>query len=140
MKGWNPRQETFEGAKGAFSGAVKSSLLLTQGGFGCLAFNGLPARFTVEFTGKALRHLEGFRKFDRNIILDGIKAQLPFEPLRETRNRKPLRPNPLADWELRIREHRVFYDVDEHAARVRIVAVGYKEHNKLFIGEEEFEL
>ena len=50
------------------------------------------------------------------------------------------RPNPLADLELRIREHRVFYDVDEHAARVRIVAVGYKEHNKLFIGGEKFEL
>ena len=51
-----------------------------------------------------------------------------------------IHPNPLADWELRIRQHRVFYDVDEHAARVRIVAIGYKEHNKLFIGEEEFEL
>ena len=42
--------------------------------------------------------------------------------------------------ELRIRQHPVLYDVDEHAARVRIVAVGYKEHHKLFIGEEEFEL
>jgi mRNA-degrading endonuclease RelE of RelBE toxin-antitoxin system len=94
----------------------------------------------VEFTGKALRHLEEFRKFDRNIILDGIKAQLPYEPLRETRNGKMLRPNPLADWELRIRQHRVFYDVDKDADRVRIVAVGYKEHNKLFIGGEEFEL
>ena len=84
--------------------------------------------------------MEEFRKFDRNIILDAIKAQLPFEPLRETRNRKMLRPNPLADWELRIRQHRVFYEVDEQVARVRIVAVGYKEHNKLFIGGEEFEL
>ena len=46
--------------------------------------------------------------------------------------------HPLADWELRIRQHRVFYEVDEAAARVRIVAVGYKEHNKLFIGGEEF--
>jgi mRNA-degrading endonuclease RelE of RelBE toxin-antitoxin system len=84
--------------------------------------------------------LERFRKFDRNIILDAIKAQLPFEPLTETRNRKPLRLNPLADWELRIRQHRVFYEVDTDTAHVRIVAVGYKEHNKLFIGGEEFKL
>ena len=70
--------------------------------------------------------MEGFRKFDRNIILDAIKAQLPFEPLCETRNRKMLRPNPLADWQLR--QHRVFYEVDEQSARVRIVALGYKEH------------
>jgi len=41
---------------------------------------------------------------------------------------------------MRIRQHRVFYEVDEEAARVRIVAVGYKEHNKLFIGGEEFDL
>jgi len=40
----------------------------------------------------------------------------------------------------RIRQHRVFYEVDEDAARVRIVAVGYKEHNKLFIGGEKFDL
>ena len=119
---------------------ISSPSELTQGAYGCLASSNLPAKFTVEFTGKALRHLEGFRKFDQNIILDGIKAQLPFEPLRETRNTKPLRPNPLADWELRIRQHRVFYDVDEGEARVRVIAVGYKEHNKLFIGGEEFEL
>ena len=113
---------------------------MTPARIACLAPTALPARFTVEFTGAALRHLEGFREFDRNIILDGIKAQLPFEPLRETRHRKMLRPNPLADWELRIGPHRVFYEVDEGASRVRIVAVGYKEHNKLFIGGEEFEL
>ena len=100
----------------------------------------MSARFAVRFTETALGHLEGFRKFDRNIILDGIKAQLPYEPLLETRNRKRLRPNRLADWELRIRHYRVFYEVDEVAAVVRIVAVGYKEHNKLIIGGEEFDL
>ena len=37
--------------------------------------------FRVEFTEKALGHLESFRRFERNIILDAIKAQLPHQPL-----------------------------------------------------------
>ena len=96
--------------------------------------------FKVEFTETAIRHLERFRKFDRNIILDGIKAQLPFEPTRETRNRKPLRENRLADWELRIRHYRVFYDVDATEEQVVVVAIGHKTHNVLRIGGEELEL
>jgi len=35
---------------------------------------------------------------------------------------------------------RVFYDVDSDAERVVILAVGKKEHNRLFIGGEEIEL
>ena len=58
----------------------------------------------------------------------------------ETRNRKLLRDNPVADWELRVGEFRVFYEVDVDEHRVRIVAVGHKEHNRLFIGGEEIEL
>jgi hypothetical protein len=34
----------------------------------------------------------------------------------------------------------VFYDIDEDAQVVRIVAVGYKEHNELYIEGEKFEL
>ncbi len=35
----------------------------------------------------------------RSIVVEAIRTQLRHEPLRETRNRKPLRPNPLAPWE-----------------------------------------
>jgi hypothetical protein len=34
----------------------------------------------------------------------------------------------------------VFYEVDPEQPVVRIVAVGHKEHNRLFIGGEEVEL
>ena len=57
-----------------------------------------------------------------------------------SRNSKLLRDNPLADWELRIGKFRVFYDVDSDEPTVRIVAVGHKEHNTLFIGGEEIKL
>jgi mRNA-degrading endonuclease RelE of RelBE toxin-antitoxin system len=58
----------------------------------------------------------------------------------QTRNRKPLRPNDLSTWEARVGSHRVFYDVDQINRRVTIKAVGWKEHNRLFIRGEEYHL
>jgi len=52
-------------------------------------------------------------------VLDQIEVQLTYRPDVETRNRKRLRPNPLAPWELRIGEIRVFYDVNADAVSVR---------------------
>lgn len=73
--------------------------------------------------------------------MDAIEKQLGEEPLVETRNRKPLRPNPLAPWELRIGELRVFYDVSSNAdPAVQILAIGVKRCNKLFIAGEEVSL
>jgi mRNA-degrading endonuclease RelE of RelBE toxin-antitoxin system len=55
----------------------------------------------------------------------------------ETRNRKPMRPNPLAPWELRIGGLRVYYDVeDEPELVVYIRAIGIKERNTVRIGKE----
>jgi mRNA-degrading endonuclease RelE of RelBE toxin-antitoxin system len=65
---------------------------------------------------------------------------LTREPLRETRNRKPLRENPLSHWELRVGRYRVFYDVSELEQHVKVIAVGHKVRSKLFIGGKEFEL
>ena len=42
-----------------------------------------------------------------------------------------MRPNPLAPWELRIGDRRVFYEVREGS--VRVLAIGHKVHNELFI-------
>lgn len=64
--------------------------------------------FTIDLTKTACRHLETFRRFDRNRILDAIKEQLTVRPAEETRNKKVLRDNPVADWELRIQPFRVF--------------------------------
>jgi len=84
-----------------------------------------------------LEHLGSFRRFDRNVILDTVKEQLAHAPTEETKNRRSLRQNPVADWELRIGRHRVFYEVDGANRVVRIVAVGTKEGNRLIIGGKE---
>ena len=73
--------------------------------------------------------------------LDGVDEQLVHEPLVETRNRKPMRPNPLAPWELRIGNLRMYYDVEgEPEPVVHIRAVGIKERNRVRIGKEVIEL
>jgi len=79
---------------------------------------------------------EGRTKF----ILDNIEASLRHESLVETRHRKPLRPNNLSAWELRVGDFRVFYDAEEDEKVVLIKAVGYKKHNVLYIRGRRFEL
>ncbi|MEP0956847.1 addiction module toxin RelE [Leptolyngbya sp. FACHB-1515] len=80
----------------------------------------------------------------QQIVLTAIEQQLLYEPMTETRNRKPMRSNPLASWELRIANLRVYYDVVEEVDPplqiVRIRAISVKERNKIFIGGEEVDL
>jgi hypothetical protein len=59
-------------------------------------------RFVLDFTDSALDDLAFFKKYEQTVILDQIEVQLSYEPLSETRNRKPLEPNVLREWELRI--------------------------------------
>ena len=94
----------------------------------------------LEFTPGALEDLRLLRAYDQRRILDTVQEQLRHQPAQETRNRKRLRPNELAEWELRIATFRVFYDVDEENDLVKVEAVGYKQGNILFVHGEEYEL
>ena len=67
--------------------------------------------------------------------------QLKNEPLREARNRKQLRPNPLAPWELRVGLLRVFYEVDVlESELVNILAIGIKKGNQLIVSGKEIQI
>ena len=97
--------------------------------------------YTIEFAKSVKTHLQVLTTRQRSSIFEAIERRLMSEPLAETRNRKPLRPNPIAPWELRVGNLRVFYDVsDGPPAVVRILAVGVKERNVLRIGGEEIQL
>ena len=96
--------------------------------------------YTVVVTRRAYRHLEALRRYDRNRVLDAIRDELPLRPTEETRNKKLLRENPLADWELRVQPFGVFYDVDFATRTVRVVAVGTKVRDILVIGGQEIEI
>lgn len=88
--------------------------------------------YTIRYTQLAIDDLKTFRKHDQQLILTGIHDQLSYEPTTETRNRKPLRPNPTAAWELRLGDIRVLYNVDDQIQIVEIQRVGEKRRNMFF--------
>jgi mRNA-degrading endonuclease RelE of RelBE toxin-antitoxin system len=97
--------------------------------------------YTIEFSPEAVEHLEAFTARQQTIVLATVDQQLRFQPMVETRNRKPMRPNPLAPWELRIGTLRVYYDLtDAPESIVFIRAVGIKRRNRIWIGGEEIQL
>lgn len=93
--------------------------------------------YTIEFSARAEQDLKWFKKSAQSEILDEIEAQLRYEPAVETRNRKRLRPNQTAEWELRMGRFRVFYDVDKVVRIVAIEAVGLKIGNRLYFQGKE---
>ncbi len=96
--------------------------------------------FAIKFTPEAVEDLRSYTKRDRKRIMDEIVSCLKHEPSRVTRNNKRLRPNRLAEWELRVDRFRVFYDIDEEKEMVKIEAIGYKRGNRLYLRSEEFQL
>ncbi|MCX7046653.1 MAG: type II toxin-antitoxin system RelE/ParE family toxin [Candidatus Sumerlaeota bacterium] len=104
-------------------------------------------RYEIEFAESVKDQIKRFPARQRALILDQIEEHLSHQPVIETRNRKPLRPNPLASWELRIGSVRVFYDVVSEASSefgepslVQILAIGQKNGNKLLIAGKEVSL
>src|SRR4051812_24427133 len=96
--------------------------------------------FAIEFSPDARDHLRSLRKRDQKILVDAIADQLTHLPDQPTGHRKPLEDNPIAPWELRVGDFRVFYDVSRGDRVVVVVAVGQKSHNRLRIGGEEIEV
>jgi hypothetical protein len=75
------------------------------------------------------------------MVVGTVDRQLAVEPSVVTRNRRRMRANPLAGWELRIGDLRVYYDVlDDPEPLVQIVAVGIKERNNVRVGGEVIDL
>ena len=98
------------------------------------------AMYKIEILEEALDDIGELRAYDQRLVFAQIEAQLAYQPNQETRNRKRLRPNQLAEWELKIDQFRVFYDIVSEFRQVRIVAVGYKQGNRLFIKGQEYQL
>jgi mRNA-degrading endonuclease RelE of RelBE toxin-antitoxin system len=97
--------------------------------------------YSIEYSPDAEDHLRFLTARQQAIVLDTVDEQLTHQPTVETRNRKPMRPNPLAPWELRIGALRVYYDVeDTPEPKVYIRAVGIKERNRVRIAGVIFEL
>ena len=100
--------------------------------------------FVLVYAPVVKQHLRTIESRHHSLIRAAIEAQLLFEPDSETRNRKPLKRSVVseAEWELWLgprNRFRVFYEVDRGRRQVRVLAIGVKERNRLFIGGEEIE-
>jgi mRNA-degrading endonuclease RelE of RelBE toxin-antitoxin system len=98
------------------------------------------AVYQIALTEAAKADLSYYTAFERKVMAAAIRAQLSDSPAVEARNRKRLRDNSIARWELRSGHYRIFYEVDEMAQQVTILAVGHKDHNRLFIRGQEVQL
>lgn len=96
--------------------------------------------YHINFTASAREDLIWFRKFDQQRIISAIETQLKHEPALITPQRKRLRPNQLAEWEVRAGLFRIFYDVNDTERIVSIAAIGHKQGNTLYIRGKEYQL
>lgn len=102
--------------------------------------------FQLVYDQEIRQHLAAIERKHHPLIRQTITEQLTFEPNIQTRNRKPLTSSAefgAATWEIRFgpnNRFRVFYRMDLTNQEVRILAVGVKKRNQLWIGGERFEL
>lgn len=93
--------------------------------------------FAIEVAQSAEEEMTVLPVFEHRRIVDAIEQQLASEPERPTRNRKCLGDGMTADfeyvpplWQLRVGDHRVFYQVNAPAASVVVLAVRKKPPEK----------
>jgi len=95
-------------------------------------------KFQVHFTPGAEQDLKSLQVHEQRIIAAAIRSYLLKDADVENNRRKRLGANELAPWELRAGKYRVFYELG--AGQVKVVAIGYKEHNELLIRGKKVEL
>lgn len=102
--------------------------------------------FELFYTTSFKVYLRAIERKYHPLIRKTIEEQLRFEPEGRTKNRKPLAEARIfaeGTWEIRFGPDncfRVFYEVDRRHHAVRMLAVGIKKGNRLYIGGEEMEL
>lgn len=93
--------------------------------------------FRITITEVAETHLRALSTREQRTVETAIVARLRENPTSPTRAIKRLRPNPFAEYELRVGDLRVLYNV-ENDTEVVLLLIGRKSGNKLIVGNEEF--
>jgi mRNA-degrading endonuclease RelE of RelBE toxin-antitoxin system len=92
--------------------------------------------FKISITEDADRQFRLLPVREQRILVAAIQARLQHQPNTPTKAIKRLRPNPLAEFELRVGDLRALYNVQ--GEEVVILIVGRKVGNKLIVEGEEF--
>lgn len=92
--------------------------------------------FKITITAEADRQFRSLPAREQRILEAAILARLEQQPTTLTKAVKRLRPNPLAEFELRAGDLRALYNVE--GDEVIILIIGQKVGNKLIVEGEEF--
>src|SRR5687768_5925645 len=96
-------------------------------------------QWAVKLKESVIDDLRWFGKKEGRILLEEAERLLSVDPLGEARHMKTLRPNPVAQRELRLLgKFRVLFNADQEANEAVIVLVGEKRGNVLLVQGEEF--
>jgi mRNA-degrading endonuclease RelE of RelBE toxin-antitoxin system len=90
--------------------------------------------YRIEVSPNAELDMQSLRKREQQTVRPALPQYLAHEPGARSTKRRPLDPNPFgAPWELRLGDLRVLYAIDEPAQVVRVLRVGRKEGNRLYL-------
>jgi mRNA-degrading endonuclease RelE of RelBE toxin-antitoxin system len=92
--------------------------------------------FQITITSEAESQLRALAVREQRMIEAAILARLVEQPTTPTRAIKRLRPNPLAEFELRAGDLRALYNVE--GSEVVLLVFGRKVGNKLIVKGQEF--
>ena len=95
-------------------------------------------KYQVNLTPSAEQDLKYLQAYEQRIVIAAVQSYLIEEAGVESNRRKQLRPNELAPWELRSGKYRSFYELG--VEEIKVVAIGYKEHNELLVRGKKVEL
>ena len=93
-------------------------------------------RFRIDITPDAKKQLAALPAREQRTVEAAIISRLVFQPTTVTKAVKRLRPNPFVQFELRVGDLRVLYNVEGEA--VLLLAVGRKVGNTLVVEGREF--
>ena len=93
--------------------------------------------YQITITQEAENQLRSLTAREQRIVEAGVMSRLPHDPTTPTRAIKRLRPNPFAEYELRVGDFRVLYNVE--GSEVVLLVVGRKSGNKSIVEGDEFD-
>jgi mRNA-degrading endonuclease RelE of RelBE toxin-antitoxin system len=93
--------------------------------------------YRIEYAPPAEEDLRDLTARQPAIVLETVDEPLTHQPTVEPRPRQPMRPHPLAPWDLRLGALRVYDESAEEPELVVLIrAIGLKERNGVRIGGE----
>src|SRR5262245_46501766 len=94
----------------------------------------------VALARSVIGDLQWFGRKEGRKVLQAAQERLATDPQEDSRNMKSLRPNPVAQRELRLfGNYRLLFNLSESAQTVTIVLAGEKRGNALLVRGKEFQ-